>query len=110
MTKEEKQIIADTEEHFPSRLLTKEEKLLLVAKFIRYTSTSIANTLPPEIMLEAKLADSNMIERLILNCSEENAKALFINIGAMIRLHVTRNPHLIGLEKTIIAEIPKVIQ
>ena len=95
--KKSKLVIEDTEEHFPNRFLTREEKLLLIAKIIRYTSSQIANTLPPEIRLETKLADSNMIERLLKHCPEEDAKDLFLNIGALIRVHLTRNPELLGL-------------
>lgn len=93
-------IIEDTEEFFPNRFLTKEERLLLVAKIIKHTSTSIADTLPPEIRLEAKLADSNIINRLIQNCSEEETKLLMINIGAMIRIYVTKRPEILGLIST----------
>jgi len=91
-------IILDNLEHFPSRFLTDEERRLLIAKIIRYTSTDLAKTMPPEVMLEVKIADSNLIERFFENCSEEDLKQLFINIGAEIRIHLTKNPDLLGLE------------
>ena len=91
MSDNDKSIIEDTEEHFPDRFLTPTEKRLLVAKIIRYTSTSIAKTMPPAIMLEVKLADSNMINRFIQHCPDELIESFFINLGAQIRVTLTKN-------------------
>lgn len=92
-------LIEDTEEFFPNRFLTSKEKALLTAKIIRYTATSIANTLPVEDRLNSKLADSRIIERFLTNCPESLVNDLFVIIGANIRELLTKNRVSLGLER-----------
>lgn len=96
---EDKPIIEDTEDFFPNRFLTSKERALLVAKIIKYTATSISNTLPVEDRLNSKLADSNIIVRFLTNCPESLVNELFLQIGANIRILLTQNPVSLGLEK-----------
>lgn len=92
-------VIEDSEEHFPNRFLNSYERKLLIAKIVKYTSTSIANTIDPSHRLECKLADSNLIQLFIENCPDSTADQLLINIGAEIRIHITGNPFMLGLSK-----------